>query len=218
MLGLFSARIISRAGIRRAARRGPARPGVSSSCGGGRRLGRRTNARGDVDAGEARDAGGRLTGRRAAFPRRGCVAHDVPNAAAASFSFRILAQLLLHCALKVVEQGLTPRLARRACGDPKITGPILSREISKAVSVRAEDIIARHRAAGDLMDFAEGEGGKGPGEDKGGGRKRLRRHSTGAASFVSPNPGETQAAAIVAVPRASFNAPYLKGGPTHSIS
>ena len=50
---------------------------------------------------------------------------------------------------------------------------------------------------------------------KGGGRKQPRRHSTGAASFVSPNLGKTQAAAIVAVPRASLHAPYLNGEPNH---
>ena len=46
-------------------------------------------------------------------------------------------------------------------------------------------------------------------------RKRPRRHSTGAAQVVSPHPGETQAVAMVATRRASFSAPYLKGGGTH---
>ena len=68
------------------------------------------------------------------------------------------------------------------------------------------------------MDFAEGGEGEEAREGRGGerrGGKQSRRHSTGAPSFVLPHPGETQATAIVAVPRLSFNAPYLIGTSIH---
>merc|ERR1711966_298984 len=64
----------------------------------------------------------------------------------------------------VVEQGLTSCLAMRACGDPKITGPILSHEISKAVSVRAKDKYCRASSCGRQshgLCQREGEGPRG---------------------------------------------------------
>ena len=55
---------------------------------------------------------------------------------------------------KVVKKELTPTLARRACGNPAITAPILSREITKAVNARAEAVLGQHRAADSLhADF-----------------------------------------------------------------
>ena len=113
---------------------------------------------------------------------------------------------------QVVEQGLTPFLARRACGNAKITGPVLSRAIKQAVVEHARPEIDRRRAAKGMIALASG-GGEGEGE--GGPRKRTRRSSTDVAHapFVSPHPGEAQAVAIaVTTNRASFSAPYLKGG------
>ena len=43
--------------------------------------------------------------------------------------FRLSAQLFFNCVCKVVDQGLTSFLARRAYGNAKITGPALSRAI-----------------------------------------------------------------------------------------
>ena len=115
------------------------------------------------------------------------------------------------CVVKVVEQGLTPCLARRACGDPKITRPILICEIFETVLVQAEDIVACHRG---LMDFVEEGRGRARGE-RGSGDKTaaVPQHQRCLFCLVtSGRDGETQAAATVAVPRTSFNALYLKGG------
>ena len=68
--------------------------------------------------------------------------------------------------LKVVEQGLTSLLARRAYSNPTITSPMLSRETGKAVVVRALAVLACCPTANDLVALADGavagrEGGGG---------------------------------------------------------
>ena len=48
---------------------------------------------------------------------------------------------------QVVKQGLTFFLARRACGNPKITGPVLSQAIKQAVIKHIRPEIDHRRAA-----------------------------------------------------------------------
>ena len=79
-------------------------------------------------------------------------------------------------------------MAIRACNNPKITSPILSREVSKAVAEHGAREVERRRriqAAGALVSVSRGGGDTG--EDGGGGRKRSRRYSEGAAPVVSPH-------------------------------
>ena len=57
---------------------------------------------------------------------------------------------------KVVEQGITPRLTRQTCGDPRLTAPILSHEIFKTVLMQAEAIVACRRATGDAFPRVTG--------------------------------------------------------------
>ena len=44
---------------------------------------------------------------------------------------------------QVAEQGLRPDMALRACNNPKITSPILSRKIARLVNERAKDAVDR---------------------------------------------------------------------------
>ena len=44
---------------------------------------------------------------------------------------------------QVAEQGLRPDMALRACNNPKITSPMLSREITRLVNERAKDAVDR---------------------------------------------------------------------------
>ena len=111
-------------------------------------------------------------------------------------------------------------MAIRACNDPKITSPILSREVSKAVAEHGAREVERRRriqAAGALVSVSRGGGDTG--EDGGGGRKRPRRHSEGGAPAVTPNLDETQIDAsgdeLFLPSSVRFSAPYLKGGETH---
>ena len=74
-----------------------------------------------------------------------------------------------------MEQGLTPFLARRACGNAKITGPVLSRAIKQAVVEHARPEIDRRRAATSMVVLANGrEEGEGEGEGEEGTQKRTR--------------------------------------------
>ena len=78
---------------------------------------------------------------------------------------------------EVMEQGLTPVLARRACGNDRVIPLILSREIAKAVAARSDAIIAQRRAADGLVALsggaaAAGGKGKGRGEGEGNGNDR----------------------------------------------
>ena len=74
---------------------------------------------------------------------------------------------------QVAEQGLRPDMAIRACNNPKITSPILSREITRLVNERAKDAVDRllqkrkADAAGGIGTLGRGEGGAG---EAGGGR------------------------------------------------
>ena len=156
-------------------RSGPS-PGILA--GTGRRSSRGLNAWGTR-------AGGRKSGRA---PLRAPL--RTPPQRLLSFSLR------LSC--------LSPRVITERSwskGDPKITAPILSREISKALLVQAKAI---DRAAGGLMDFSESNGAYGKGEDRGGGEERPRRYSTGAASFVSTKShhANLKAMAIISYERA----------------
>ena len=68
---------------------------------------------------------------------------------------------------QVAEQGLRPDMALRACNNPKITSPILSREITRLVNERAKDAVDRllqkrkADAAGGIGTLGRGEGGAG---------------------------------------------------------
>ena len=47
--------------------------------------------------------------------------------------------LLVHCQ-QVADQGLGPNMSLRACNNPQITGPVLSREITKLMAARAKAV------------------------------------------------------------------------------
>ena len=57
-----------------------------------------------------------------------------------------------------MKQGLTTCLARRACGNNKITGPVLSHAIKQAVMEHARPEVDRRRAAEGMIVLASGEG------------------------------------------------------------
>ena len=74
-------------------------------------------------------------------------------------------------------------MALRACNNPKITSPILSREITRLVNERAKDAVDRllqkrkADAAGGIGTLGRGEGGAGEAGGGGDGGKRQRRHT-----------------------------------------
>ena len=80
-------------------------------------------------------------------------------------------------------------MALRACNNPQITGPVLSREITKLVISHAEAEVGRllqkrkADAVGELISFARGDGGIG--EAGGGGASKRQRCNGGTATEVS---------------------------------
>jgi len=81
-------------------------------------------------------------------------------------------------------------MALRACNNPQITGPVLSREITKLVISHAEAEVGRllqkrkADAVGELISFARDDGGIG--EAGGGGASKRQRCNGGTATEVSP--------------------------------
>ncbi|KAL7528487.1 hypothetical protein ACHAWF_002583, partial [Thalassiosira exigua] len=120
---------------------------------------------------------------------------------------------------QVVEQGLTPDMALRACNNPEVTNFILSRALLGEILETAKEVAneARVRArkaarevARESGDNGGGGASEGVGENAGGGggsRKR-RRIDAGASASAA-------AAVEQMSPSHSFSAPYLKGKPTH---
>ena len=85
---------------------------------------------------------------------------------------------------QVAEQGLRPDMALRACNNPKITSPILSREITRLVNECAKDAVDRllqkrkADAAGGIGTLGQSEGGAG---EAGGGASDIVTHAPIAA-------------------------------------
>ena len=79
-------------------------------------------------------------------------------------------------------------MALRACNNPQITGPVLSREITKLVISHAEAEVGRllqkrkADAVGELISFARGD--EGIGEAGGGGASKRQRCNGGTATEV----------------------------------
>ena len=108
------------------------------------------------------------------------------------------------CRMKVGEQELLPTMAIRACIVANITSLVLSREVLKAVDQRAvpeNERCCQFQVAGALVSVARGGGGHRG--DGGGGCKRSRCHSEGAAPLALPHGDDTQID-VLTTDRSSF--------------
>ena len=120
---------------------------------------------------------------------------------------------------QVVEQGLTPDMAMRACNNPAIRGDALSRAIAKIVAQHAKaEYVQRRgkRRAGRAAEASPSTGGGGGTGGEAGGERQRTPAALGIATEVtlSETPSRPDASSSSAV-IVRLSAPYLKGGPTH---
>ena len=131
--------------------------------------------------------------------------------------------------MQVVEQGLTPDMAIRACNNETITNSTLSREISKAVDERArkevELIREKEKSSKTGSSSAvSSEESTPPGSESSSSSKRRRTSKETAVSGGTPSSASSATAArkqkqpkriSPCLGGTPLTAPYLKGNPTH---
>ena len=103
----------------------------------------------------------------------------------------------------------------RACKNPQITGPVLSREITKLVTECAKADVALFKkqkadADGSLVAFSTGQGGR---EENGNAATLSRWHRTKRFAPPKQDAPRCREYCRVGVPTTSFLMPYLKGKP-----
>ena len=124
--------------------------------------------------------------------------------------------------MQVVEQGLTPDMAIRACNNDNITSSILSRKISEAVDECAKKEVAQQKEKNDDDKDCVVIDTKRPARTSTSSSSSKRRRistdsaaSTGTTSSVSSDGAAKKKGTSPSIGNVFLTAPYFKRAPTH---